>query len=284
MSAVAVDRAVVPGGGEHERAARVARARAALARAEERTGAARWVRPVRPVPVGPDAADEPAPGAPPAPATQPEVEPEGSARVLPVAQHLGRLLPSGGLDRGSTVVVQGSTSLVLALLVEASRAGSWVVVVGLPEVGVLAAHHLGLVLDRVVLVPSPGPDAPVVLAALLDGFDVVVVGPEVPLSAADQRRLGARARERSAVLLPTGTWPGAHVVLTAERSQWEGLGKGDGRLRTRRLTVRRSGRGSAALTRSTDVQVPGGGTVGSPAGRRAVLPAAEVAVPEERAG
>lgn len=283
MSAVSVDDVVSrpddARGPEDERAARVARARAALARAEERTGAARWVRPVRPVPHGPDEDVVEAPVRPPAP----EVEPAGAARVLPVAGHLARLLPSGGLDRGSTVVVQGSTSLVLALLVEASRAGSWVAVVGLPEVGVLAAHHLGLVLERVVLVPSPGPDGPVVLAALLDGFDVVVVGPEVPLSAADQRRLGARARERSAVLLPTGAWPGAQVVLTAERSQWEGLGRGDGRLRTRRLTVRRSGRGAATLGRSADVQVPGAGTAGAVRAGATVL-TDEATGLEERAG
>lgn len=278
MSAVTVQEAAVLA-----RDARAALARAALARAEERTGTGQWVRPVRLHPVrevDAPAVTRPAPepgrdgprDVPPAPAAPPaapvpaapahaarptdEREPEAAARLLPVAGPLAGLLPWGALSRGSTVVVAGSTSLTLGLLSEASRAGSWVALVGLPAVGVLAAHQLGLVLDRVVLVPSPGPDGPTVVAALLDGVDVVVVGPQVPLTDSDRRRLSARARERSAVLLPTTPWPGAQVVLTAQDSQWHGLGRGHGRLRSRRLTVRRGGRGTAAQGLLSQVTLP----------------------------
>jgi len=228
--------------------ARAARARAVLARAEERTSTTRWVRPPPPT----------------------ALDPTSAARVLPVARPLAGLLPSGALDRGSTVVVGGSTALVLALLAEASRSGSWIGLVGLPRVGVLAAHQLGLDLDRVVLVPAPGPDGPTVVAALLDGVDVVVVG-EAALTDADRRRLSARARERGAVLLSTTFWPGAHVVLTVEASHWDGLGRGNGRLRDRRLTVRGGGRGSAAQGWRTEVTLSAG-----PAAHRAGAPAAQV--------
>ena len=228
--------------------ARAARARAVLARAEERTSTTRWVRPP----------------------TTTTLDPASAARVLPVARTLAGLLPSGALDRGSTVVVGGSTALVLALLAEVSRSGSWVGLVGLPRVGVLAAHQLGLDLDRVVLVPAPGPDGPTVVAALLDGVDVVVVG-EAALTDADRRRLSARARERGAVLLSTTFWPGAHVVLTVEASHWDGLGRGNGRLRDRRLTVRGGGRGSAAQGWRTEVTLSAG-----PAAHRAGAPAAQV--------
>lgn len=227
---------------------RAARARAALTRAEEQTGTGRWIRPSRAhtlhEPTEAPARPEPAP------------EPAAGERMLPVAAHLSPLLPSGALDRGTTVVVAGSTSLTLALLAEASRTGAWVAVVGLPGLGVLAAHQLGLTLDRVVLVPAPGPDGPTVVAALLDGVDVVVVGPAVALGHADRRRLSARARERSTVLMPTTPWPGAHVVLTAETSRWEGLGRGDGRLRARCLTVHRTGRGTAAHGLLCEVALP----------------------------
>ena len=229
--------------------ARAARARTVLARAEERTSTTRWVRP---------------------PTTPTPPDPASAARVLPVARPLAGLLPSGALDRGSTVVVGGSTALVLALLAEASRSGSWIGLVGLPRVGVLAAHQLGLDLDRVVLVPAPGPDGPTVVAALLDGVDVVVVG-EAALTDADRRRLSARARERGAVLLSTTFWPGAHVVLTVEASHWDGLGRGNGRLRDRRLTVRGGGRGSAAQGWRTEVTLSAG-----PAAHRAGAPAAQV--------
>jgi hypothetical protein len=230
---------------------RAALARAVLVRAEERTGTVRWVRPL---------------------GTTTPPEPAAGARVLPVPPGLAGVLPTGALERGSTVVVHGSTSLALGLLAEASRTGSWVALVGLPGAGVLAAAQLGLDLDRVVLVPAPGPDGPTVLAALLDGVDVVVVG-DVALGDGDRRRLSARARERGAVLLSIGAWSGAHLVLTAEVTRWEGLGHGHGRLRSRRMTVRCAGRGAAARGWLAEVTVPGDATavLSAPAwaGRRA---------------
>ncbi len=254
-------------------AERAAFARAVLTRAERRTGTATWTRrPPVSVPGRVDLVDlaeggdlgigtagpTPHPAARTALDLPPEhvpLDPGSGARVLPVHPSLAGLLPSGALDRGATLVVGGSTSLVLALLAEASRAGSWTGLVGLPRVGVLAAHQLGLDLARVVLVPAPGPDGPTVLAALVDGVDVVVVG-DVALTDTDRRRLSARVRERGAVLVSTTPWPGAHVALTAEVARWEGLGRGEGRLRTRRLTVRGSGRGAAARGWSTEVVVP----------------------------
>lgn len=273
---------------------RAALARSALRLAEERTGASRFAAHPAPggssrVPGGvPDHEPDPPaqvvtpfPGAPGAavpadgggavgvadgvgargalverPGRHLDVDPEASARLLPVPTELGGLLPDGALRRGSTVVVAGSTSLVLRLLAEVSRSGGWVALVGLPDLGVLAAHQLGLALDRVALVPEPGPEAPTAVAALLDGVDAVVVGPVAALTDGDRRRLSARARERSAVLLPTAPWPGAHVVLTAERSRWQGLGHGNGHLRSRALTVRRQGRGAAGRATVLDVTVP----------------------------
>ncbi len=252
-----------PGAGAHtlDRAApdRAALARAVLARAEERTGATRWVP--RPVPAARVPAVESVVPA--------EADPASGARTLPAAPEVAGLLPSGGLDRGGTLVVGGSTALVLALLAEASRAGSWVAMVGLPRVGLLAAHQTGLDLDRLVLVPSAGPDGPTVVAALLDGMDVVVVG-DVALSEPDRRRLSARARERGAVLLSTLPWSGAHLVLTVEATRWEGLGQGHGRLTERRLTVSALGRGAASRGRRTEVTLragrvrPARGVVGTP--------------------
>lgn len=237
---------------------RAALARAVLARAEQRTGTATWVRrPPADRHAGTRTGDLADRGEVPTSAADArsvplEVSPE---RLLPVHGSLAGLLPTGGLERGGTMVVGGSTSLVLALLAEASRAGSWAAFVGLPRVGVLAAHELGLDLARLVLVPVPGPDGPTVVAALLDGVDVVVVG-DVALTDADRRRLSARARERDAVLVSTTPWPGAHVTLTSEIARWEGLGRGEGRLRARRLTVRGGGRGAAARGWTTEVVVP----------------------------
>jgi hypothetical protein len=152
------------------------------------------------------------------------------------------LLPGGVLRRGSVVSVEGSTSLVLALLARASREGGWTAIVGLPHVGVVAASRRGIDLSRLALVPHPGIEAPTVVAACVDGMDVVVLGPRLSLSDADARRLAARARERGSVLISAGPHPGTHVALRVVGSEWSGLGAGEGRLRSRTVVVARSGR------------------------------------------
>lgn len=177
-------------------------------------------------------------------------------RCLPVHPGLADLLPEGGLTPGTTVVVRGSTTLLLALLADASRAGAWTALVGHPAAGLAAASDAGLDLDRTVTVPAPGPDAPAVVAALLDGLDVVVLGPRTALLAADRRRLADRARERGAVLVTVDAQPGAHVVLDTRAGTWSGLDHGSGWLRRRTLTVRRTGRGAAARPVEVEVEVP----------------------------
>jgi hypothetical protein len=166
-------------------------------------------------------------------------------RLLPVVAPIAALLPEPGLRRGTTVAVEGSTSLLLTLLAAPSRADCWCAVVGLASLGVVAAAEAGVALERLVLVPDPGPRWPVATAALLDVVDVVAVRPPTPAGAAG-RRLAARARERGALLVPVGPWDGADLRLSVETMRWEGLGRGHGRLRTRRALLRVQGRGAAS--------------------------------------
>jgi len=188
---------------------------------------------------------------------------EAADRLLPVLPGVASVLPQGALRRGSTLAVTGSTSLVLALVAQASQEGSWAALVGLPGVGLLAAAQLGVDLGRLALVPHPGGDAATVLGALVDGVDIVVLGRQLALVDADRRRLMARARERGTVLISAAPWPGAQVVLTAERTRWSGLGDGDGYLRACELTVTRSGRGDSTSARLR-ISLPGGLSARSP--------------------
>ena len=64
-----------------------------------------------------------------------------------------------------------ATSLLLALLAEASAGGAWAGVVGRPDLGLVAAAEAGIALERLALVPYPGADLVAVTAALLDGLD-----------------------------------------------------------------------------------------------------------------
>jgi len=182
-------------------------------------------------------------------------------RRLAVPGPLGEVLPGGGLQRGSVVRVEGApgsgaTSLLLSLLAAGTAAGEWAAVVdGEGVLGGLAAAEAGVVLDRLAVVRAvPAALYGRVVATLLDG--VSVVGAMVPrgFRLADARRLEARARERAAVLVAAGSWPGeAALCLRAEHASWSGLGRGDGLLGERVLRVAVSGRGAAGRERVADL-------------------------------
>lgn len=181
--------------------------------------------------------------------------------LLPVPAGLERLFPAGGLRRGTAVQVTGSASLLLALAAAASGdrdRDTWCAVVAMPDVGLAAAAEAGLDLDRTVVVPKPGPDAPAVLGALIDGFDVVVLGRCPALSDADRRTATSRLRTREAVLLTSERWGGAQVVLEAGERSWFGVGAGDGVLTGREVTVTSYARG-LATHRSVRVRMAANG-------------------------
>ena len=222
----------------HVETARMAAARRALARAEDAAGLrTRIAVPARP---GDDG------GA--LPATEDGVTtPDGglSTELLPVPGALARLFPGGGLRRGSVLEVSRSSSLLLFLAAAAAGNGEWTALVALPDVGLQAAAEAGLPLDRTVVVPRPGPEATAVLGALVDGFDVLAVGPCSAMGDRDRRLLTARLRTRGAVLLSTAPWPGSDLVLRAERGRPQGVGAGWGAMAGQELTVTATGRGGA---------------------------------------
>ncbi|MDU0293146.1 hypothetical protein [Saccharothrix longispora] len=170
--------------------------------------------------------------------------------------------------------MRGSTSLLLALMAEATAEGCWAAIVGLPRCGVLAAAELGVAVHRLALVPRPGGDRSEVektIAALLDGFDLVAVATEVTHPAA--RTLSARARNRKSVLLPFAVqWPGADVELTATFGPWAGLSRGHGLLATRPTTVQATGRGAAARPQRTTFPLPGAAAPSPSRHRRPLTP------------
>jgi hypothetical protein len=168
--------------------------------------------------------------------------------VLAAPDPLSRLLPGGGLPRGGSVSVQasthaggsGATSLLVSLL--SAPRGVWIAVVGMPGLGLAAVAELGIDLDRLVVIPDPGPDALQVLSVLADGVDLIATAPPATLPPARLRVFSGRLRQRGAVLLVAGRWPGADLMLTVRDVRWRGLGSGHGRLRDRDLDVEVAGR------------------------------------------
>ena len=180
-------------------------------------------------------------------------------RTLPVLDARADLFPDGALRRGSTVGVVGvgATSLALAVAAGPSVAGSWTAVVGHRDLGLAAADECGVALERLLVVdPDPSAWAGAV-AALVGSVDVVVVAPRHRVRPADDRRLAARLRERGSVVVRLGASRGVDVALRVESTEWDGLGAGHGVLRSRRVTVRSGGRGSAARPRSAELLLPG---------------------------
>jgi len=183
----------------------------------------------------------------------------GGRPPFPVVGPLAPLLPGGGLRQGSVVAVRGSTALLLALLAAATAQGVWAAVVGVGDLGVLAAAEVGVVVQRLALVPRPGSDPAPVAAALLDGMGLVALAGVDRMPSGARRSLAARARQRGSVLLPFGRWPGADVELSCRAEAWHGAEAGHGRLRSREVEVLAVGRGAAAQSRATRLLLPGPG-------------------------
>ncbi len=181
--------------------------------------------------------------------------------ILAVHEALVPLLPDGGLRRGTVVAVGGVAANTLALAVAAapSAAGSWVGVVGMPGLGLVAAAEVGVALERLLLVASPPPSEwATVVATLVDGVDVVLVRLPRGARTGEVRRLQARARQRGVVLVavgPVGPLE-ADVSLAATGEEWVGLDAGAGHLQGRRVEVVATGRRAAGRARRVTLWLP----------------------------
>lgn len=188
-----------------------------------------------------------------------------TGRMLPVVDPLVALLPDGGLVRGKALSCSGpaSMSMALALAVEATARGSWLAVVDVPTLGLEAAAEFGIPLERVVRVDPPrrgaarsggvGDTWAELMAAVVDGFEVVITRVPRRLNQALARRVQSRLRAREVVMIAldrsgSGGGPDRNgtisvdTELAATDPQWEGVADGWGRLRGRRVVVTSSGR------------------------------------------
>ncbi len=205
-------------------------------------------------------------------------------RIVPVPDVLSPLFPWGGLPRGLDLAVRGPGAWSLALSLWGGALGpeGWLAVVGVPDLNLVAAADLGIRLDRVLVVETPGSGQwATVVAALLEAVDIVAVAPTARVGRRDARRLIARARERESILFHLDGakhWPEApDLVLTTRPDPgvstdpmgvpvWQGMGLGHGYLRSRVLAVESTGRRAHGRPRSAMVTLP------DPQGRLAPAP------------
>jgi len=185
-------------------------------------------------------------------------------RTFPIVDELSGLFADRGVRRGSTIGVAGNAavSLAVALSVGVSRSGGWVVAVGLPSVGSLAASELGAELSRWAFIDRPGNQAGDVLHALAASVDLVLVGPGIKLRTGHRRKIVARMRERGTSVIavdnPRLFDSRADVSLRIKRTAWTGIGSGHGRLISRGVEVEATGRGANASPRRQLLWLPDG--------------------------
>ncbi|MGA8988373.1 hypothetical protein [Aeromicrobium sp.] len=204
---------------------------------------------------------------------------QGRPAAQPVATHpaFEGLLQ---LQTGASYAVD-SASLAMALMAGPSADGAWCGVVGTAELGVEAAAAAGIDLRRTILVPAPGDAWLEVTAALIDVLGVVVLAAPVKVSAKDVSRIGARLRQRGAILIAYGDWPRCEATVSMRDAEWVGVGRGYGHLQARRVTVEvrrgtapaRSGRmwlpDATQSIRRVEAEAPA--DVGQPARLRSVV-------------
>lgn len=185
-------------------------------------------------------------------ATAPDPLLPASETLLPMPETLADLLP-GALPRGAVAVVSGARSLMLSMVASVTSSGGHAAIVGMPDVGLLAAVEMGADLSRLAVIPDPGADPVEVAAVLMDGLDLVVLnlrGRSVAPTRA--RAVTARARQKQCTLLVAGgDWPGASARLEARVSGYDVTGSGAGppvpgcgRIGRVRLAMRGRGRSS----------------------------------------
>ena len=156
--------------------------------------------------------------------------------------------------RGRTVLCSGDAAMSTALLMASAptQAGSWLAVVGVSDFGLVSACEQGVALQRTVLVTptSNKKDWTSTVAAVADGFDVVML--EVPreVSESDARRIQTRIQARRNVLVLVETSRHAtrrsvfqpDVVLHTMTTKWDGIEHGAGYVQGRLIDVTVSGR------------------------------------------
>ncbi|MFE2726653.1 hypothetical protein [Kitasatospora sp. NPDC059327] len=182
---------------------------------------------------------------------------QAQATVLPVLGPLARLLPHGGLAKG-TVTEAPDMSLLLALAAGPATADryAWTAAVGLPNLGLAAAAGYGIDLKRFVVADRPGDHFAEVVTALAAACPVVLAAAPTDLAPRALDRLAAHLRRTGTVLITPGPWPGAQLSLEVTARRWSGLGEGHGQLTGRRARVTVFGRGSAARSRDADLWLP----------------------------
>lgn len=170
---------------------------------------------------------------------------QSTLRTLPVPQPIGDLLPHRGLARGTVVGISGANSVLIGLLASVTASGGHAAVIGMPNLGLLAASEQGADLSKIGLISDPKGSAVEVAAILLDGLDLIILGLSgATVTPSRARAVVARARSKGSVLVVTqGHWDGPDLRIESRVAGYSGLTAGRGRVTSVQLDVAAVGKG-----------------------------------------
>lgn len=150
--------------------------------------------------------------------------------VKEVHPALREIFPNG--LRSEIHSLTGISSVAFGLMTS-----GWCGIAGLSHLGMEAANHWGVNLERLVLIPNPEPWLETI-ATLIEGLDVVLTSVPSPLSAHTVQRLLSRLRVHGCTLIVLGDLVGAQTRIHAETTGWEGLGAGHGYLAGQQMEIK----------------------------------------------
>ena len=179
--------------------------------------------------------------------------------TLPLDAALSGLVGEG-LVRGRIVACSGDAALALAMrmVARATQEGAWLAVVGVADLGLVAAGEQGIALERTVLVTPPraAREWAATVATAIDGFAVLMVHVPQGVTVGEARKVVARVQARRAVVVVVdpARQPAVasafrpDLALHTTTCQWFGIGDGVGHVQARDVRVEVGGRRMPAAT------------------------------------
>ncbi|MCS4484270.1 hypothetical protein NXS08_02030 [Gleimia sp. 6138-11-ORH1] len=102
---------------------------------------------------------------------------------------------------------ENQNRLLITTLSSLQETSPWIGIVGVRDLGWVAAVEAGINLEKLLLVTPPLTQVADILAELVDGFDITVCG-QIFLNRAEKTRLAAKVRKRRNILLTLEPWGG----------------------------------------------------------------------------
>ncbi|MFY9262043.1 MAG: hypothetical protein GX483_07305 [Actinomycetaceae bacterium] len=135
-----------------------------------------------------------------------------------------------GIPRALPLIMHGSVVAAILLAGIAVQQGAWVAIIGVRNIGWSVLQASGISAERCVYIPEASRQAAQVIAAAIEGFDVVIVG-EVELDRRAQRVIERRVRNRNTVFIFNGRWFGPGEHLECALHSVSGISQGGGHIR-----------------------------------------------------